>query len=280
MDSHKKIIAGIHSLEPLPAVCTRVMKLAGEESVVPSELVEVIQADIGITTKVLRICNSAYYGFAREVGSLEEAGNRLGVDSLVNLVLTACSGSYFKGIGGGSASRAKELWERSMSNALSSSLLATIQGDVDKSAAYTAGLLQDIGEVVLERFLPSEANEIRGQVLHGHSRIEVENDLLGEDHATIGARLAEQWNFPEALVDAIRHHHAPTSAVIAPDLACTVHLGDLITTTLAEEPDGIQSLTSLTEDVLKMVGLDTIGFAALEERVQSELDRARELIAG
>lgn len=251
------------------------MQLAGAESVVPAELVAVIQADVGITAKVLRICNSAYYGFARQVSSLDEAGNRLGVNTLVNLVLTACSGSYFKSFGTSQA-RANELWERSVSNALSASLLANIQGDIDKSAAYTVGLLQDIGEVVLERFLPAEAKEIQLQLQTGLTRTAIEAQLLGEDHAHIGARLAEQWNFPETLVDAIRFHHAPGSASIAPDLACTASIADSITSSLS---DG-DSVATLTDDVLRLVGLDTIGFESLETRVHAELERAREFIAG
>jgi len=281
LDSHKKIIAGIHSLEPLPAVCTRVMQLAGNETVVPTELVSVIQSDVAITAKVLRICNSAYYGFARQVTSLDEAGNRLGVNTLVNLVLTACSGSYFKSFGKTSQARAKELRERSVSNALSASLLAGIQGDIDKNAAYTVGLLQDIGEVVLERFLPAEAKEIQLQLSNGLSQTEVEANLLGEDHAHIGARLAEQWDFPDSLVDAIRFHHAPSSASVAPGLACAANIADSITMAMAHGGQGDGgSVVEITDEILKLVGLEAIGSQSLESQIHAELERARELIGG
>ena len=251
------------------------MELAGGETVVPSEVVEIIQADVAITAKILRICNSAYYGFAREVGSLEEAGNRLGVNTLVNLVLTACSGSYFKKLGTGSSARCEELWQRSVSNALAASLIARIQGDVDKNSAYTVGLLQDIGEIVIDRFLPKEAAEIHARALQGDPRTELEKNLLGEDHAQIGARLAEQWNFPGSLIDAIRSHHSPGSAKIAPELACAAHLADSITNSMGAGDD----MTCLTEDVLRLAGLDAPGFQSLEEQVHSEIERAREILA-
>ncbi len=280
MESIEKIVAGIHALEPLPAVCTQVMKLAGAEAVVPSELIAVIQTDVSITAKVLRMCNSAYYGFSRQVGSIEEAGNRLGVTTLVNLVLTSCAGGYFKSLGSGSSARMEQLWERSISNALASSLLAGIQGDVDKNAAYTVGLLQDIGEVVIERFLPEIAKQIRDGVAEGQEQTDVETDLLGEDHAHIGALLAELWKFPETLVEAIRYHHDPRSASIAPELAATAHLADSITTTLAMTQDGTERVFgSLTNDVLRLVGLDSIGFDSLEEQVHAELVRAQEIIS-
>ena len=172
------ILSGVHALKPLPAVCTRVMQLAGEENIVPGELVAVIQTDAGITAKVLRLCNSAYYGFARQVDSLDEAGNRLGVNTLVNLVLTACSGNYFKSLGNADEAHAKQHWERSISNALAASLLAKIQDDVNPSSAYTVGLLQDIGEIIIDRFAPEEGALIRKEVLHGRNRIEAEFNLL------------------------------------------------------------------------------------------------------
>ena len=85
----KDIVQDLRSLEPFPSVATRVLELASDEEVVPSELIEIIQLDPGLTAKVLRLCNSALYGFQREISTLQEAGNLLGVRALVNLVLTS-----------------------------------------------------------------------------------------------------------------------------------------------------------------------------------------------
>ena len=279
MNNLHTLIAGVHALEPLPAVCTRVMQLAGEDSVVPHELVEVIQTDAGITSKVLRLCNSAYYGFSRQVDSLDEAGNRLGVNALVNLVLTACSGSYFKSLGNTDTAITQKFWERSISNALASSFLAKVQQDVPPSAAYTVGLLQDIGEIILERFLPEEARLVREDVRAGMTRVESELERIGQDHASIGARLAEQWQFPESLVDAIRHHHAPQDAKIAPELASTACIADAMTSTFEDDEEHSGHLTTLTPEVLLLAGMELDSLYSLEEAVHQELDRAREFIA-
>lgn len=273
------LIAGVHALEPLPAVCTRLMQLAGEDHVVPQELVEVIQTDAGITAKVLRLCNSAYYGFSRQVDSLEEAGNRLGVNTLVNLVLTACSGNYFKSLGNSDSKLAQKFWERSISNALASSFLAKIQGDVPPSSAYTVGLLQDIGEIILDRFLPAEAHEIRELVRAGHDRTQVEMELVGMHHADIGARLAEQWNFPETLVDAIRHHHEPHVATAGAELATTACIADAMTSTFEEEEDQTGQLTTLTPEILQVAGMEFDRLSSIEEAVHQELERAREFVS-
>lgn len=279
MNHFDQILTGIHALEPLPAVCTRVMQLAGEDSVVPGELVAVIQTDAGITAKVLRLCNSAYYGFSRQVDSLDEAGNRLGVNTLVNLVLTACSGNYFKSIGNVDSARATQHWERSISNALAASLLARIQGDVNTSSAYTVGLLQDIGEIIIDRFAPAEGEQIRREVLHGRSRTEAELDLIGMDHAEVGARLAAQWHFPESLVDAIRFHHDPPSAKIAPELASTACIADSMTSTFEDAGDHCGHLTMVTHDVLSLVGLEDEGLLSIESQIHDELERAKDFVS-
>ena len=92
----KNIVADMRSLAPFPTVATSVLALASNDETVPEDLVTLIQTDPGLTGKVLKLCNSAYYGFQREIASLHEAGNMLGVRTLTNLVLTSSAGNYFQ----------------------------------------------------------------------------------------------------------------------------------------------------------------------------------------
>ncbi|MEO6710331.1 MAG: HDOD domain-containing protein, partial [Planctomycetota bacterium] len=134
MGAHiQEILAAIKSLEPLPQVAMRVVEIATHDDVVPRDLVGVIETDAAVTAKILKLCNSAYYGFKREIGSLPEAANLLGVSTLVNLVLTSCSGRYFRDYGQVDAKTANRLWEESVVDAIASSLIARLEGSVDKN---------------------------------------------------------------------------------------------------------------------------------------------------
>jgi len=272
------ILREIKSLEPLPQVAMRVVELGTKADVVPRDLVAVIQTDAGVTAKVLKLCNSAFYGFRREIASLQEAGNMLGVDTLVSLVLTSCTSRYFRDYGAANVRTSLQLWENSVINALAACLLARMHGEVDKNRAYTVGLLQNVGMLVLVRFMGAEDIAIEAEIRKGATRLEAEHAALGMHHAEIGARLAERWDLPEILVDSIRHHHTPESAEVDPLLASMGHLGEVVTSAFVMG-EGLESIAyGLNDGALGLAGLDRRTFELLEEALSLELDKAREFV--
>ena len=271
------VLEEIKSLEPLPEVALRVLQLAREEDVIPRELVAVIQTDAAITAKVLKLCNSAYFGFRREIASLHEAGNLLGVSTLVNLVLTSCAGRYFRDYGHSGNHGVKSRWEESVSNALAASMIAGLAG-VDKPRAYTAGLLMNVGHLVMDRFVPEKIEDLRAAVRAGATRIEAEQDVIGMNHAEIGGRLAQRWAFPEVMVDTIRTHHDPRSAGLDPKLASCAHLGEMFTQAL-DLGEGLERTAyALQGSALHICGIDRSGFDRIEGQLRAEIRKARDLI--
>jgi len=272
----RRVLAEIKTLSPWPQVASRVLQLSQSSQVVPRELVDVIQTDLALTAKVLRLSNSAYYGFQREIASLSEAGNALGVRSLVNLVLTGCAARYFQT--GGRGASAKSLWERSVLNAFSAQLLARVHGTVDPERAYTVALLQNIGHLVIDDYLEEFREEITLARHDGASLLVAEQQVLGLNHAQIGARLARHWGFPEVLADTIEFHHSPERAVADPELAAIAHLAESITYALSLG-EGIESLAyDFSDTALGLTGIDKVGFLSMEELIRDEFERARDVL--
>lgn len=279
MGAHiKDILAAIQSLEPLPQVATRVVEIASHEDVVPRDLVGVIETDAAVTAKVLKLCNSAYYGFKREIGSLPEAANLLGVSTLVNLVLTSCSGRYFRDQGHLDAATANRLWEESVVGALASSLIARMEGRVDKNRAYTSGLLQNVGQLVMARHARTSALLVQAEAARGVSLLDSETLVIGLSHAEIGARLAEKWNFPEALVDTIRCHHTPQQARVEPRLANVTHLGEAVTYAYLHGVELHQVPYGLDTQAFALAGIRSEDFESMGEVLAHELEKAREFL--
>jgi HD-like signal output (HDOD) protein len=275
--SLSEVLAAIKSLEPLPQVALRVLELAREEDVVPRELVDVIQTDGAITAKVLKLCNSAHFGFRREIASLHEAGNLLGASTLVNLVLTSCASRYFRNYGRSSSRLRQSRWEESVANALASSLIAGQVG-VDRPRAYTAGLLMNIGNLVLDRFLPDRQIELLAAIGSGASLLEAERGVLGLDHAQIGARLAQRWDLPELLVDTIAVHHQPSEAQQDARLASCAHLAEGLTRTLRNPPEVEGPSYAQDSGALALCGISPQRLEAIEGQLRVGLRQARELI--
>jgi len=274
----RSILDEVKSLEPLPQVALRVMALAGEEDLVPRDLVEVIQTDAGLTAKILKLTNSAYYGFRREIVTLFEAGNLLGTAKLINLALTTCSARYFRRYGGQSEEAARRTWERSVTTAIAAGLFASTRGGVERSRAYTAGLLENVGHVVMARFLPEAQARLDAAIAGGATRLQAEQSVLGIHHGEIGALLAERWDFPPLLVDAIRHHHQPDRAQVDALLVSYAHLGELITQQMDERDGRCEPPYELSSPALVAVGMTRADFDAFEDALRAEVERARELV--
>lgn len=272
----RRVLEATKRLAPWPEVATRVMQLAQRPEVVPKELIAVIQTDAALTAKVLRLANSAYYGFRREIASLAEAGNALGVGALVNLVLTGCAERYFHA--GRRGAPSKSLWERSVTTAFAAQILARVHGSVDPERAYTVALLQNIGHLVIDDFLVEFRDSIEREQRDGRDLLAAERSVLGQNHAQIGARLARRWGFPEVLSDTIEFHHCPERAGADPQLAAIAHLAENITYALSLG-DGLESLAyGFSESALGLTGLDRHAFLALEEVIREELEKARDVL--
>jgi len=275
--SLKQIVMDMRSLEPFPKVASAVLALAGQKGVIPHDIVEVVKTDPGITAKVLKLCNSAYYGFQREVGSLAEASNMLGVDALVNLVMTSSASKYFRDYGNSSPAERELQWARCVRQAIASQQIAKRQGYDSPDRAYTVGLLQNIGEIVLGRFYNEDIHRVQAEVACGRSRLEAERAILGMHHAEIGARLSSEWQLPEFIVDTIRYHHDPSRAHIDPLLTSTVHLAE--TLLAPEDPNSMQLAHEVCEAAYELTGLGPDEFEFIQTEMQSELERAQEWIA-
>jgi len=266
----------IRSLEPFPAVAVKVLEMSSRDDLVPGDLVEVIETDPGITSRVLKVCNSPFYGFQRTITSLRDAGNLLGLSTLVNIVMTCSASEYMQN----TAQRRDEgaLWRRCLTFAIASRLVAGRHGRTDPQLAYTAGLLQNIGNLVLTRHYDDGRPIIDLAVKGGRPRIDAEGEVLGMDHAEIGSRLLTRWNLPPILVDAVRHHHKPAGAEVDPVLASTIHLAETLAAVkiAGDDPDTV--LYEISGAALELTGLAPEDFEAIGMDLRAELDRAGEVL--
>lgn len=225
----KAILAQVNTLKPLPANLTRSLKLMEEPEISVKEVAAVISLDQALVARILKLANSAYYGFIHPASTLQEAIARLGFRRTKTVLFTVSySSSMGRGVKGYNLGQGI-LWQHSVAVAMIAQRLATKVGYTSPDEAYIAGLLHDIGKLVLEQHFQIDWNrllalgEMQSLMLY-----EAELQLLGVNHAQVGGALAEKWNLPVGLVDAITHHHSPESAPTSPDLAAIIHIADLI----------------------------------------------------
>lgn len=211
----------IENLFTLPSISQEIIDLAGDALVATSKMAGIIEMDPVLTSRILKVVNSAFYGFRRQIDSVEQAVMILGNDEIINLSFSIAIHKILETI---SSERAQKLWEHSLIVARLSQWLGPVMGYPSTQRTYTAGLLHDFGKIV---FLQ------RGHFVGGIDGPASLEDLAAEEnesgisHAEMGAYVAERWNLPETIVDALLSHHMPSKAKDM-ELSVTVHLADAI----------------------------------------------------
>jgi putative nucleotidyltransferase with HDIG domain len=230
MTSLNGIVEQINLLAPIPAIASQIMTKSEDPDSSLAEIADLIINDPALTANLLKICNSAYFGLRRKVESVKDAVAWVGLDQIVELVLTSSvSDNFNKGLEGYGLGEG-ELWRHAVTSAHVAKSLANRYGvSQNKHLIYTAALLKDIGKLILGRFVAFSLEKINILVhSQGYSFNDAEKIVIGMNHEELGAMVGEKWSFSEKLIYIIRHHHL-TDESARQDLETTlIYLADII----------------------------------------------------
>ena len=230
MTSLNDIVEQINLLAPIPAIASQIMTKSEDPKSSLSDIADLIVNDPALTANLLKICNSAYFGLPRKVESVKDAVSWIGMDQIVELVLTnSVSDNFNKGLEGYGLGEG-ELWRHAVTSAHVAKGLAHRFGvSQNKHFIYTAALLKDIGKLILGRFVAFSAEKINILVhSQGYSFNDAEKNVIGMNHEELGAMVGEKWSFSEKQIYIIRHHHL-TDESARQDLETTlIYLADII----------------------------------------------------
>lgn len=253
-----------HNMPMLPKVVQEVMELLATDDVDIKPLADKINHDQVLTARVLRMANSAYFGFSRKVGTIEEAVSLIGLAKLETLVVASGVTSAFTAVPGLDL---KRFWQHSLVTASITRELAKELG-FDQDSAYIAGLMHTIGQLPIHMVFPKAGADIE-EVCKGRSvleRHEVERDMLGIDHNVIGEKLAKHWNFPEEISRVIRYYTDPLNKD-ACDLAPVIYVAAHIAFDLESMQQSTYIAETLSMDVADKLSIEDTD--ALAERIDS-----------
>jgi HD-like signal output (HDOD) protein len=204
-----KIIMTTRDLPAMPQVAGKVLELSSDPNTSAGSLQQVISDDQAMTGRILKIANSAMYSCSRKIKTLTEAIVMLGFNSIRSLVVTSAARNLYK-TGNNSRSGLKErlLWEHSIGCAFACKLLVASRVPALAEEAFLAGLMHDIGKLVLNLRVPDVFDEIV-QVVYNENKgfAETERRFLEFDHTHVGSLLVNKWKLSPLLEDVILEHH-------------------------------------------------------------------------
>lgn len=224
------IIRSIERLKPMPSNVSHILREIDRQNVGIEALAGMIGLDQVLTALVLQISNSASLGYSRTCSTLHDAIMHVGLQRLKSTLVTSPATSMMTRSLSGYHLGAGELWQHSLMVGVTSEWLAQLLHYPDPEQAYVAGLLHDIGKLLLDQAVFTNYAQLAEYVQKYHVQLwQVEETLIGIDHAKVGGLIAEHWNFPVVLVDAICFHHVPSFARINQRLPAIVNLANSFT---------------------------------------------------
>ncbi len=278
MTNVQEILDRVGSLPPLPDTALKLMSVMNDPRSGMDDIVEAVRYDQAVTSSVLKLCNSAFFGLSRKVTSLNDAMLALGTIKVLQLALSVHTNSMLTREQKGYGLVAGALWRHSVAVALASSIFSRRLKQPNASLAFTAGLLHDIGKVILSEYVGDKfADIVRRVTEEGASFTEAEHDVLGFSHEEIGGMVAENWRLPETLVRCIRYHHTP-GELDPPDMMVDiVYLANTLCLLLGIGlgEDGLCSRAD--ETVMKRYGINERDLEEVGVQMMIELQRVEAL---
>ena len=224
----REIISKMKSFPSMSGIAAKVLKLLDDPDSSAGQVEQLLKQDPSLTANLLKLTNSAYFGIPSKVGSVRHAIAMLGWKRLSKLVMAACVSAITDRKIPGYDLPPGVLWQHSVAVSVTAEGLMRELKVAESDEIFTAALLHDLGKLILGGFVEKELKEIEKVAARGIPFQMAEQEVLGTDHAEIGALMLESWSFPPNLVSAVRWHHDPDSAPETSSMTDIVHVANVL----------------------------------------------------
>jgi putative nucleotidyltransferase with HDIG domain len=274
----ERLFQHIGNVASLPAVGQRVLSLTESESTSSEDLRDAIQGDPVLVARILRRLNSSYFGLSHKIADVRTAVNLLGVREIRNLAITVFMSKMFEEDSSHGAYRREGLWSHCVAVGVCARLVSRVCGRSMPEEAYVGGLLHDIGLVLLDQTLRRHFVRVLDQISPTVQTCDVETKVLSFDHATLGGYVAQRWNFPPQIVDAITYHHHPLSYT-GPhkEMVYLVSIANYLCSRAGKTSLGVHNVAAPPDEVYSGLGLDHVSLTIICSELEATLDKAEAL---
>jgi HD-like signal output (HDOD) protein len=275
------IIDKIKDLPTLPDVINKVLALVGDENTSAKKLGSLISYDQAISSRLLKVANSAYYGFMKKVATAQHAIVILGFKEVKSLVLGIAVFDTMKGASSETSLMREDFWMHSMGSALAGQIICKKVGGTDLESTFTASLLHDIGKLVLDVFLTREYAKVLEKVrLNGVSVLEAEEEVMGFSHADVGGWLCERWKFPPLLTFPISFHHQVEKVdKNYMQMTSIIHLADILCKRAHIGNSGDNKIPTIQIPAQKYLNMKEDDLERIIEELKQEEDKAMSFLS-
>jgi len=274
----KDLINNTLELASLPSVVMRAMALLNNPNTSASDIGEIIAEDPALTVRLLKIVNSAFYGFPSRIDTISRAITIIGTLELTDLILGSSAVQVFSKLPNQLINMEK-FWEHSLYSGVVARILARYLRAPNTERCFVMGLLHDIGSLVLYRTQPEGSRRALEMAIEKVIPLDMaEREVFGFDHSEVGAELMRAWNLPESFVEIALHHHHPSAAERYRLETATIHLSDVITGMAHGTASGTQQVPNLEPGAWELTGLSVDIMEPVIGEADAQFEEARAAI--
>jgi putative nucleotidyltransferase with HDIG domain len=286
----KKLAQSISEFPTLPAIVARVIQELNNPYSSAADITDIISADPAMTFRILKMANSAYYGFPRSITTVTESIVLLGFSIVRNLMLTTLMyqfnemtlPAHFKKSGKRNfvAVDRQEEWRHSVATAIATrEIILQRHQEAWEHLGYLAGLMHDIGKSFFCHYMPDEYREVMLHAVQDNQALaKWEEEIIGADHGQVGAWIVDRWNLPKEIVEPIACHHCPKKAKTDKELTAILHVGDLLARKI-RKPEAMAADWNRAEPWLEYLNLSEPQIREIEALVAKELSQIETFMA-
>lgn len=253
-------------------VAFKAQKLLADSDSSPKELAAILETDQSIATRVLQMANSAFYGMSGRVSSIQHAALVLGYQNLSEIIAVAAVQKSLQKKLPGYGFESEDLWRHSLSVALGAKKIASRKNPELEMVAHTAGLVHDVGKIILDPFIEENKETFESYLLQEQQTyLTAEQQIIGYDHAEVAAEVCTKWSIPEVISSAIRYHHSPSVSQEV-ELAFILHMADYISLMSGEGYEDDDYLYELEEGTMDYLGFEQSDVSDLTLELMEAVD--------
>jgi diguanylate cyclase (GGDEF)-like protein len=268
-------------LPTLPIVASKLIVLTSKEDTTLTDIANLISKDMGLSAKILKVSNSAFYSFPQQISSINQAVSILGTNAVRSLVLSFSFLSIKGKKKNENAFNFEEFWEKSLAGAVAAKLILDQIPGADTEEIFISALLQNIGQLIFASTLPELYNQVLARINEENDipEGEIEEEIIGNQHCAVGFTVAEHWGFPKSLLLPILYHHIPENYTeddnqIQQSINA-IYLSDLLVRILYSDTPEIYH-KQFRSEAKKKLGLKVLAINKILKEVHRRVDETAE----
>jgi HD-like signal output (HDOD) protein len=267
----KQLTEGMPNLGSYAGVIAEIETVLDDAKSNPADLKQVIEKDPDLAARLLKLGNSAFFGFAHRLETVSEATSLIGIQQVVDLIMASSMIEAFEGISPDQVNM-ESFWKHSLTCGIGARCLAIARQLPAAEKFFFAGLLRDLGRLVLFSRVPDKASEVFERCQSRRMLLrDAEREVPGLNHAQVGEELLWGWQYPANLVHAVAYHHCPMSAGFFQLESSVVHLADYLAHAMQMGNSGEQFVPPLSTPAWERVGLTTDVLESVMDSIDEQI---------